>query len=156
MTGPKGVIKDWQRFKQLEAEKRASQSLEKMQLAQKLSLTCRPQFGRLVALHTAQQFLDAVDQEHQDVTVIVHLYDERTASCRTMNDCLATISRLQPHYKFCKLRASTAGVSKHFSETGVPALIIYKGGAVIGNFVRLEDELGDDFCSSDLENFLIE
>ena len=40
-TGPKGVIKDWQRYKQLEAEKRASQSLEKMQLAKKLTLTCR-------------------------------------------------------------------------------------------------------------------
>ena len=42
------------------------------------------------------------------------------------------------------------------TESGVPALIVYKGGAVIGNFVRLEDELGDDFCPSDLENFLIE
>ena len=42
------------------------------------------------------------------------------------------------------------------SESGVPALIVYKGGGVIGNFVRLEDELGDDFCPSDLENFLIE
>ena len=36
----------------------------------------RPQFGRLVALDTSEQFLDAVDQEHKDVTVIVHLYDE--------------------------------------------------------------------------------
>ena len=40
-TGPKGVIKDWQRYKQLEAEKRAAQSLEKMQLAKKLTMTCR-------------------------------------------------------------------------------------------------------------------
>ena len=36
----------------------------------------RPQFGRLVALDTSEQFLSAVDQEHKDVTVIVHLYDE--------------------------------------------------------------------------------
>ena len=36
----------------------------------------RPQFGHLVALDTSEQFLSAVDQEHKDVTVIVHLYDE--------------------------------------------------------------------------------
>ena len=40
----------------------------------------RPQFGRLVALDSSEQFLDAVDQEHKDVTVIVHLYDEVSVS----------------------------------------------------------------------------
>ncbi|XP_037092328.1 phosducin-like protein isoform X2 [Pollicipes pollicipes] len=201
-TGPKGVIKDWQRFKQLEAEKRAAQSLEKMQLAKKLTMTCRshleddrekreqqqleeelgmleddevlrefiqrrmqemaavrqhgPKFGHLIALDSAEHFLDAVDQEEKDVIVIVHVYDERTPSCCTMNACLATVSQQYPGYKFCKLRASTAGVSRRFSDSGVPALIAYKAGAVIGNFVRMEDELGDDFCAGDVENFLIE
>ncbi|XP_012058784.1 PREDICTED: phosducin-like protein [Atta cephalotes] len=40
-TGPKGVIKDWQRYKQLETEKRESQEKERLQLINKLSLTCR-------------------------------------------------------------------------------------------------------------------
>ena len=39
---------------------------------------------------------------------------QRTPSCRTMNECLTAVSRQQPLYKFCKLRASTAGVSKQF------------------------------------------
>jgi len=40
-TGPKGVIKDWQRFKQLETEKRDDQEKEKLTLIKKLSMTCR-------------------------------------------------------------------------------------------------------------------
>lgn len=42
------------------------------------------------------------------------------------------------------------------STSGVPALLIYKGGELIGNFVRLSDELGEDFYVTDIEGFLHE
>lgn len=38
-TGPKGVIKDWQRYKQLENEKREEDEREKIELMKKLTLT---------------------------------------------------------------------------------------------------------------------
>lgn len=38
-TGPKGVIKDWQRFKQLENEKREEDDRERVALMKKLTLT---------------------------------------------------------------------------------------------------------------------
>ena len=40
-TGPKGVLKDWQRFKQLETEMREEAEVERMNLAQRLALTCK-------------------------------------------------------------------------------------------------------------------
>lgn len=40
-TGPKGVIKDFQRYKQFENEQRESQDAEKLALMKKLSLSCR-------------------------------------------------------------------------------------------------------------------
>nr|SVE87480.1 EOG090X08Y3 [Daphnia similis] len=40
-TGPKGVIRDYQRFKQLERERREEQKEELAQLAKKFSITCR-------------------------------------------------------------------------------------------------------------------
>ena len=40
-TGPKGVVADWRRFKQLEAEKRAEDNAERIALMKKLSLSCR-------------------------------------------------------------------------------------------------------------------
>ena len=40
-TGPKGVVADWRRYKQLETEKRAENERERLALAKKLALTCR-------------------------------------------------------------------------------------------------------------------
>ena len=39
---------------------------------------------------------------------------------------------------------------------GLPAMLVYKKGEVIGNFVRLTDEFGDDMYPADIESFLIE
>lgn len=43
-----------------------------------------------------------------------------------------------------------------FKVDGVPALLVYKEGQIIGNFVRITDELGDEFYEGDVENFLVE
>lgn len=51
---------------------------------------------------------------------------------------------------------STAGLSKHFKKRGVPALLVYKNGQVIGNFINVSDTLGTDFYASDVESFLLE
>ena len=40
-TGPKGVMEDWRRFKQLERENRAEAAAEKEALTKKLAMTCR-------------------------------------------------------------------------------------------------------------------
>ena len=40
-TGPKGVIKDWQRFKQLENQKTQESEAEKRKLVKKLAMTCK-------------------------------------------------------------------------------------------------------------------
>ena len=40
-TGPKGVLGDWRRYKQLEVEKREENEKERLDLAKKLSLNCR-------------------------------------------------------------------------------------------------------------------
>ena len=41
-------------------------------------------------------------------------------------------------------------------KMGCPALLIYKNAEMIGNFVRMGDEFGQEFCASDVENFLLE
>ncbi|KAK6630865.1 hypothetical protein RUM44_003035 [Polyplax serrata] len=195
-TGPKGVIKDWQQFKQIEAEQRLERERERMALIQRLAFTCRseldkekeedpelsdlledpflleysrkkmeemlgqvsktPKFGDVQTLLTGEQFLDAIDKECKGVTVLIHIYEEKVAECRTMNSCLSELSQDFPQVKFCKLLASNVGVSKHFKVSGVPALLVYKNGALIGNFVKITEELGTDFSTNDVENFLVE
>ncbi|CAF3587171.1 unnamed protein product [Rotaria socialis] len=64
-TGPKGVIEDWRRFKQLEAEKREEQNREKDALIKKLSMTCRSYLDDEEAKKKEQEaedeFFDAED-----------------------------------------------------------------------------------------------
>lgn len=202
-TGPKGVIKDWQRFKQLEHEKNQENEKERRALVKKLAMTCRsddldketndaknsnqddnlesdllqdeflkeylkkrmdemtrklndlPKFGKVIEL-TNEMFLNEIDKENKNVTIIVHIYDQKISECKLMNECLEKIAQDYPMVKFCKVRSSEINLSEKFRKTGCPALLIYKNAEMIGNFVRMNDEFGDEFCSSDIENFLIE
>lgn len=38
----------------------------------------------------------------------------------------------------------------------MPALLVYKNGELIGNFVSLADEFGQEFNENDVEDFLVE
>ncbi|CAG9833689.1 unnamed protein product [Diabrotica balteata] len=198
-TGPKGVIKDWQRYKQLENEKKFEDETEKIELMKKLTLTVRTsldeerekaaledpelaellnddfliayqkqrmqemiqntnynfKFGDLIFLQNGQEFLDAIDKEHKAATIIIHIYED-TEACRTMNVCLKSLCKLYVNVKFCCIKGSAAGISQQFKADGVPALLVYKAGNLVGNFIRLSDELGSNFLSEDVQNYLVE
>ncbi|KAJ2944130.1 hypothetical protein O0L34_g18099 [Tuta absoluta] len=200
-TGPKGVIEDWRRFKQLEAENRREQERERVALAKKLTMAAKteredakdkeiaeleeelgelmnddfllqyqkkrmqelmealqktPKFGKLITLKSQEEFLNAIDKEDQKVAVIIHIFNERKRACETMDGCLNILATDYPTVKFCRIAADITGLSRHFRVDGVPALLVYKGGQIIGNFVQLVTELGNDFYATDVERFLIE
>ncbi|XP_068714592.1 phosducin-like protein isoform X2 [Montipora capricornis] len=201
-TGPKGVIEDYRRYKQLETEQKKEKENEMKLLAQKFSVSCQSsldderekellkeleldtdefikqyhlkrllqlkqeqerrlklssqRFGKVINLLDKQQFLDAVDKEDPNIVVVVHLYSKDLQSCRTMNGCLQCLAQQYSLVKFCKIVAQDTGISRHFRKEGLPALLVYKGGQVIGNFVKLEDTFGEDFFAVDVESFLIE
>lgn len=115
-----------------------------------------PKFGKLIHLKNGDDFLEALDKENKSVTVIVHICEDSNPGCKLMNKRLHDLSHLYPQVKFCKLLSSAAGMSSNFKSDGVPALLVYKGGQMVGNFVRVTDELGDEFYTDDVENYLIE
>ncbi|XP_030570907.1 phosducin-like protein [Drosophila novamexicana] len=200
-TGPKGVVQDWQRFKQLEAERREETERQRLALAKKLSMTTataaedeerkrqeeldaefaelmsedflqqyqkqrmaemlrqtghHQQFGKVLQLATHEEFLSCVEQENKHTTIIIHIYERTQSACSTLNNCLDTLASEYPSIKFAKICSSVAGMSRDFRTKGLPALLVYKAQALIGNFVRLTDDLSDDFFASDVESFLIE
>jgi len=201
-TGPKGVIKDWQRYKQLEAEKRAEADLEKMALAKKLNLSCRSaredaeekareqeiddemnelmndafmqeymqkrleemmktvqpnkKFGEVIELKTDLHFLEAIEKEDKSCTVIILIHEDEVAGCDAMRGCIVCLAKKYPTVKFCQIYSSIAGLSKHFKVSGVPALLVYRSSQLISSFVRLTDQLGEDFFAPDVEDFLHE
>lgn len=199
-TGPKGVIKDWQRFKQLETEKRAENEKERIALMKKLSMTVQSaldeerekaaaedsdlaelldddflleyqrkrmqemllktehdkHFGQLFYLMNGQDYLNAIDGENKAVKVIVHIYEPYVEACRCMNEALTSLSQLYTKVKFCAIVSTRAGMSRDFKVNGVPALLVYKAGQVVGNFVKLTNDLGTDFDAEDVQNYLVE
>ncbi|XP_060520221.1 phosducin-like protein [Cylas formicarius] len=199
-TGPKGVIEDWRKFKQLENEKKEESQREMIELAKKLTMTVRTsleeerekaaledpelaeflndeflltyqkqrmremldqtnhkiKFGEVKHLRDGGEYLNAVDKEEKSVTIIIHIFDENLEACRTMNQCLNYLCKIYDSVKFCTIEAQMAGVSRSFKVDGVPALLVYKGGHLIGNFVRLSDDLGSEFQPEDVQGFLVE
>jgi len=202
-TGPKGVLKDWQRYKQLETEMREEAEVEKLALAKKLALTCRStddddkakqkedcvdkeleellddgflesymqqrmmemiektqnttkKFGRVIELPTGDSLLDNVDKEDKKVIVIVLVYEPTVDGCEAMEGCIDCLAADYTNVKFCKILSTAAGLSKHFKSSGVPALIVYRAGQLMSSFVRMTDQLGEDFFANDVESFLLE
>lgn len=201
-TGPKGVIKDWQRFKQLETEKRAEADQEKLALAKKLNISCKTAreeeeekareqkieeemenilnddfmkdymqkrmqemiastkntkiFGEMIDLVNGEHFLEAVDHEEKSCTVIVLIHEPAVPGCHAMLQCLRCLARDYKTVKFCQILGSAAGLSKHFKVSGVPALLAYRAGQLISNFVRMTDQFGEDFFANEVESFLLE
>ncbi|KAJ8942929.1 hypothetical protein NQ318_003813 [Aromia moschata] len=102
------------------------------------------------------EFLDAIDKEHKTVTIIVHIYEDNVEACRTMNTCLIQLCKLYVNVKFCAIVGSRAGMSSQFKADGVPALLVYKSGNLVGNFIRLSDDLGNDFQPEDVQDYLVE
>ncbi|XP_045767063.1 phosducin-like protein [Maniola jurtina] len=200
-TGPKGVLEDWRRFKELEAANREELAKERFALAKKLTMTVKtareeedakeideleeelnelldegflmkyqqqrmqelmtqlqkaPNFGKVITLKNQEEFLNAIDKEDSKVAVIIHIYNNGVQACESMDGCLNILAADYPGVKFCRIAANIAGLSRHFRVEGVPALLVYKGGQMIGNFVQLITELGDDFYATNVEKFLIE
>lgn len=201
-TGPKGVINDWRRYKQLETEHKEEADAEKLALAKKLALTCRTEkedskakareeevdlelealldddflenymaqrmremmaktnqtkkFGNVVDLADGEAFLNQIDEEDKSVTVIIMIYEPGAEGCEAMNGCVECLAQDYPSVKFCRILSSAAGLSKHFKASGIPALLIYKAGQVLGSFVRMTDQLGTDFFAPDVESILAE
>lgn len=114
-----------------------------------------PKFGKVISLDKSN-FIDALDKEKPGVKVIIHVYEENVKACEAMDGCLNCLAKEYPNVKFCKIKATEACLSRTFSNNGVPALLIYKNGDLIGNYIRLSDEFGEDFYATEVESFLQE
>ncbi|XP_062867459.1 phosducin-like protein [Trichomycterus rosablanca] len=211
-TGPKGVLNDWRKYKQLETEQRAEQKKEMERLIKKLSLTCRSHlddeqekqkqkelqdkingkvtlrddeednddeaflqhyrlqrmeemrrqlcgercFEKVIPLSSGEEFLRAVDEEHRSTLVVVHIFEPDVPACQAMEGSLICLAVQYPQVKFCAAQGSVLGTSALFRSSALPALLLYRSGDLVGNLVRVSDQLGDDFYATDVEALLQE
>ncbi|XP_059840445.1 phosducin-like isoform X2 [Hypanus sabinus] len=119
-------------------------------------LSFGPQFGMLYELESGEQFLEVIEKELKKTTVMVNVYEDRVKGCESLNNCLTCLALEYPLVKFCKIKASNTGTSDRFSDNILPALLVYKAGELIGNFLHITEQLGEEFFAVDLETFLNE
>ncbi|XP_068104213.1 phosducin-like protein isoform X2 [Hyperolius riggenbachi] len=213
-TGPKGVINDWRRYKQMETEQSEEQRREMEQLIKKLSMTCKSHldeekdkqkqkeleeklhgkmtmqeynmlneeedeeflqqyrkqrieemkkqlihsqlFKQVFDINSGEEFLDTVDKEQKNILVIILIYEDDIPGAEAANGSIICLAAEYTGVKFCRVKSSLLGTSAKFTKNALPALLVYKSGELIGNFVRITDQLGDDFFAVELEAFLHE
>lgn len=118
---------------------------------------CRgKRFAQVYELSSGEDFLEALDKEDRSTLVMIHIYEPEVPGCEAMSGSLACLAQEYPLVKFCSVRSSAISTSALFRDSALPALLVYKAGDLIGNFVRLTDQLGEDFFAVDVEALLQE
>lgn len=188
-TGPKGVIRDWQLYKEHEAQARLENEAKLAEEIKKHTITCRSyqddvdaeleelmsdevlkgfvnkRMGELMKtndggvkqfkeLLNGDDFLGIIDEfGARDEKVVVLIYDESNVSSRLV-DGLKECSVKYRDTQFSCIKANCVGVSQLFKRKGVPAVLVYSRGELVGNYVRVVGEIGEEFDSEDLSEWL--
>ena len=114
-------------------------------------------FGKAIHVTSGSSLLSEMESEAKsNVTVICHVYCNRIPKCRIINCAFEELAKKHTSVKFITIEVASAGLSQHFEEKGCPAILIYKKGTLIGNFVRMSDSLPEDLEVEDVESFLVE
>ncbi|GCC30967.1 hypothetical protein chiPu_0009421 [Chiloscyllium punctatum] len=119
-------------------------------------LSFGPHFGMVYDLENGDQFLEVIEKELKKTTVMVNIYEDGVKGCDSMINSLTCLALEYPLVKFCKIKASKTGASDRFSDHILPVLLVYKAGELIGNFIHITEQLGEEFFAVDVESFLNE
>lgn len=112
-------------------------------------------FGNLVEIR-GDRYASIIDSAPSEAYVIMHIYDEFLPACQVMNKCLTKLAKLYETVKFCRVQSYSLGVSEEFEKNGLPAILVYKRGELVGNHLKVCDTLGVEFTADDVEGFLHE
>nr|XP_023662211.1 phosducin-like isoform X2 [Paramormyrops kingsleyae] len=117
-------------------------------------LSFGPRFEGVCELENGEAFLDVIEKEHHLTLVAVHVYEDGVPGCEALNSCLDCLAAEYPGIKFCKIRASRTGAGDRFPDDVLPAVLVYKAGELLGNFLHITQHLGEEFFAVDVEAFL--
>lgn len=76
---------------------------QKQRMKEMLAKTEKLYFGKVIDLESADQFLQAIDEEDKSVTIIIHIYENNVPGCEAMNGCLISLAEEYPCVKFCRI-----------------------------------------------------
>uniref|UniRef100_A0A8C2X6M2 Phosducin n=1 Tax=Cyclopterus lumpus TaxID=8103 RepID=A0A8C2X6M2_CYCLU len=119
-------------------------------------LSFGPTFEEVYELETGDAFLEVIEKEHRLTLVVVHIYQHGVKGCEQLNSCLDCLASEYSSIKFCRIDAVATGAAERFSPEVLPALLVYKAGELLGNFLAVTKHFNEDFFATDVEGFLNE
>ncbi|KAG0307758.1 hypothetical protein BGZ98_009891 [Dissophora globulifera] len=106
-------------------------------------------FGSLMEMNSAQ-YVNAIDTEKKDVTIVIHIYSEYDPACKKLDGCLIRLAGRYATTKFVRIKA----LEVEFDEEVCPTLLAYRAGDLIANLVMISYELSEDYDDAELEELL--
>ncbi|CAL8276836.1 unnamed protein product [Lota lota] len=116
-------------------------------------LSFGPTFDTVHHLLTGEDFLEVIEKEPRAL-VVVHIYQHGVRGCEEMNSSLDCLATEYPSVKFCRIDAVATGAIERFSSDVLPALLVYRAGELLGNFLSVTKHLNHDFFATDVEVLL--
>lgn len=110
-----------------------------------------PRFG----VHTRVsklEFANLVKDVHELCYVVCHLYQNNLESCVRLNLSFEALAPQFPHVRFCRIRSTEA--MPGFKNAGLPALLIYRGGQMVTQALRVTDAIPKVFTDIDVAKLL--
>ncbi|CCF49613.1 hypothetical protein NDA11_003742 [Ustilago hordei] len=101
-------------------------------------------------------YVSAIDIEHADVPIVIHIYSKAVAQCNVLTASLASLARQYPRTKFLQVQAAAIGFGKsantddgeddeeEYDEYNpktlevLPTVLVYKAGTLVANLVRVD------------------
>ncbi|KAK6105775.1 Phosducin family protein [Brugia pahangi] len=175
-TGPKGVLDDYKickakleekelkKYKQIVAQAKIctlsgelqNDNLEEIRRRRLLEMKDSLYAMRKIdELTEKEQFLCYIES-NRDKWVLIHIYDDDNEACITLNKVFNTLAIRYPHLRLAKVLPLTIGMSQQFKMNALPTLQVYRNESLLGNFVRITDQLGEKFTVDQLIRFLSE
>jgi len=157
LSAPQMTMQEYNMLQEEEDDEDFLQHYRMQRIEEMRRQLCRgKRFEQVYELNSGEDFLEALDKEDKSTLVMIHIYEPDVPGCEAMSGSLLCLAQEHPLVKFCSVRSSAISTSALFRDSALPALLVYKGGDLIGNFVRLTDQLGEDFFAVDLEALLQE
>lgn len=128
--------------------------MEEMKAQAKLG-SQRVMFGNLIEIR-GSKIDNVVETAPPQTFVVIHIYDDMTPACQLLNKCLTKLAKQYPTVKFCRVQSYQLNdhLSPDFLQTALPAILVYQGGLLVGNLLRIA--VRDDFTEEDVEQYLQE
>eukprot|EP00483_Globobulimina_turgida_P000643 UN00643 len=91
----------------------------------------------------------------QNVSVVIHIYQDYLERCVRMNHALQCVAKSYPHVKFLRARSDRLALDT-YPQIGLPTFIIFKNGKQVQNHIAVHHLIGNPPQVKEVEAFLIE